>query len=196
MTQFWWFVTDLGDSAVTLPLAALVLAWLALVQRDWRAARAWAAGVAACGLGMATLKLAFQSCGHQWLDQIASPSGHTAMSVVVYGGLGILSCREAIGWRRTCLALVNAILVLLIAASRVVLDAHTWLEVVVGLAAGAISAGLMLRLLGDGTHCLGAARLAGIAVIVALVLHGGHWPIEGHLRQIAAWIQGIVPACR
>lgn len=196
MTQFWWFITDLGDSAVTLPLATLVLAWLAFAQRDWRAARAWAAGVVACGLAMTVLKLGFQSCGHLWLERLASPSGHTAMSAAVYGGLGLLACREAVGWRRPGLAVVFAILVVLIAASRVVLDAHTWPEVLVGLAVGAASAGLMRRLLGDGIHCLGAARLAGIAVIVALVLHGGHWPIEGHLRQIAAWVQGIVPACR
>ena len=116
--QFWSFVTDLGDSAVTLPLAMLVLGWFALAKRDWQAVRAWGAGVAACGLATVALKLAFQSCGHLWLDRVTSPSGHTAMSAMVYGGLGILASREAASWRRVCFGAFFAVLALAIAASR------------------------------------------------------------------------------
>ena len=194
--RLWSFITDLGDSAITIPLAALVLVWFALAKRDWEAVRAWGAGVVACGLAMAVLKLLFQSCGHLWLERFTSPSGHTAMSAVVYGGLGVLASREAASWRRLCFGAFFAILVLAIAASRAILDAHTWPEVAVGLVVGAASVGLMHRLLGDAPRHTGAARLAAIALIVALALHGSHWPIEDHLRQIAAWIRGSVPACR
>ena len=93
-------MTDLGDSAVTLPLAAFMLLYL-LLSRWPRAAVALAVSLAVGGFAIALLKLALQSCGYRLLQTtLINPSGHVAMSTMVYGALAILLGAGLWGWRR------------------------------------------------------------------------------------------------
>ena len=62
MGQTLKFITDFGDSAVTLPLATVVLAYL-VWARWYRAAVGWGLAVAGCGLAMAMLKFGLLACG-------------------------------------------------------------------------------------------------------------------------------------
>ena len=90
MQTFWNFVTDFGDSAVTLPLAALTVAFL-FFSRWRRATIAFAITLASCGIAIGLVKLALQSCGRPLLHtEITNPSGHAAMSTAVYGSLALL----------------------------------------------------------------------------------------------------------
>ena len=94
LLNFWLFVTDLGDSAVTLPLGALALLYL-LLSRWPRAAVALAISLAAGGTAIAALKLALQSCGERLLQTtMIDPSGHVAMSTMIYGALAFLALEE------------------------------------------------------------------------------------------------------
>ena len=83
MQNFWNFVTDFGDTAVTLPLAALTIAFL--LMSGWpRAAILFALTIAGCGVGIGLAKLALESCGRPLLrTDITNPSGHAAISTAV-----------------------------------------------------------------------------------------------------------------
>jgi hypothetical protein len=81
----WVFITDCGDSAVTLPLALLVLIFL-VVARQRHLGCAWLLTIGGCAVVIGMLKLAFGACGADFAGgHIVSPSGHTAMSTAVYG---------------------------------------------------------------------------------------------------------------
>ena len=86
----WRLITNLGDSSVVLPLGALLTAMLwryESVRAAWLMLRA----LVLCVAGLSALKLAFISCGHAWHAQLESPSGHTGLSILVYGALAAVA---------------------------------------------------------------------------------------------------------
>jgi undecaprenyl-diphosphatase len=132
-------LTELGDAEVTVPLIAAVLGWL-LWSRSWRAAAYWLAAVA-FGFGLtlalkAGVQLPRPAPVYAGLSRFAFPSGHAAMSVVVYGFLGVLIGRGAAPRARLALASSTILLVSLIAFSRLYLGAHWLSDVLGGLAFG------------------------------------------------------------
>lgn len=194
--SFWRFVTDLGDSAVTLPLAALALLYLLLAH--WpRAAVALAISLAAGGTAIAALKLALQSCGERLLQTtVIDPSGHVAMSTMIYGALALLLGGALSGaWRWAIYAAV-ALLIAAIAASRILLHAHNPGEVLAGLAVGLGALLLFRHLRGDPIPGgLKVSRLALSALLLMVVMHGTRWPIEEEIRGMVALIRAGVPQC-
>ena len=87
------FLTDFADQAVVLPVAGAVL--VLLLATGWRrGALAWAGCVSGVLAVMLALKLVTLACGWRvpWTG-LYSPSGHTAASAVVYGGLLALLIR-------------------------------------------------------------------------------------------------------
>ena len=136
LQSFWQFVTDLGDSAVTLPLAAFTLLYLSLSHWQ-RAAAALAVSLAAGGSAIALLKLALQSCGYHLLQTtLINPSGHVAMSAMIYGALAIILGGGLSGWWRWAVHGVFILLIAAIALSRLMLHAHNQAEVLAGLLVG------------------------------------------------------------
>lgn len=180
------FITDFGDSAVTLPLAVAIFAYL-IWGRWYRAALRWGLAVGGCGLAMALLKLGLLACGAPpLLATLRSPSGHAAMAAVVYGGLaGLVASR----CRREWLALPYAaaqLLIMAIALSRIALLAHSPLEVMVGLGVGTVFATLFTLGLGEAPPTLPPFRwLLGVAAAVLLISHGLRLQIEEPLRALA-----------
>lgn len=87
------------------------------------------------------------------------PSGHSVSAVVVYGGLALI-----VGTRRGYVS--AATLILLLPVSRVVLGVHYLIDIVVGLALGAVYLGVVYRLCGRGTN---PNRALLFALAVALV---------------------------
>ena len=191
----WTFLTNYGDTAVTLPLAAAAFALFAL-SGSVRLLRGWLLAVGACGLVVALLKIGLSDCAAAGpLGRPFSPSGHSAMSTLIYGGLALLgSAGRPFGVRVAVLAAALA-LALAIGVSRVVVHAHSPAEVVAGLAIGAAA----LLLLGVGTA--GATvrvpplALLAIALAVVLAMHGTRWPIEQQLQRLAALLHHEVPLC-
>ena len=178
------FVTDFGDQAVLLPLAAGIALVLALA--GWRrGAVAWAAAVVATLVLMVAFKLVFLACGHFLPgNQIRSPSGHTAAAAAIYGGLLALAVRLATGhgrWTLACALLVT----LIIGASRLALGVHTGLEVAVGGAVGVCGALAADHLAGAPPPGLRAKQLAAVTVLVLALLHGVHMPAEAMIRSAA-----------
>ena len=189
-------MTDLGDSAVTLPLAALALLYLLLAH--WpRAALALAISLAAGGAAIGALKLALQSCGHRLLQTtVIDPSGHVAMSTLIYGALALLLGSALAGAWRGAVYLAFALLIAAIALSRLVLHAHNLGEVLVGLAVGLGALILFHQLHGEpAAGGLRVSRLALSALLLMVAMHGTRWPIEDEIRSMVALIRVGVPEC-
>lgn len=197
MAALWVFVTDCGDSAVTLPLVLLVLMFL-LATREWRLARFWVLAIGGSAGIIAALKLAFGGCGHPLTPfAIVSPSGHSALSAAVYGSLALLIGAGLESRRRVALYAVAAILIIGVALSRVVLRDHNLAEIAIGLVVGAGGAAVFGVALSDGrapAPPLGWLLL-GAAVIVA-VMHGTRWMIEPAVHRLAWDLRFAWPWCR
>jgi membrane-associated phospholipid phosphatase len=181
------FVTDFADQAVLLPLA-LVVALCLGISGWWRGAAAWLVGVGATLTLMLVLKLAFIACGP---DQILrSPSGHTAGAAVVFGGIMVV-----LGAPRRWAVPAAGLAALVIGGSRLVLDVHTPLEVMVGAAAGVGGAALIASMAG-ATPKFSRNRTAIAALIVIVIFHGMRMPAEAHIRGFAERVALYFPACQ
>lgn len=127
-------VTELGDSFVNLSLAGAVLLVL-LVKRCYRAAGFWVLTVLGGLLGVQLLKWAIHLPRPVEMYHGASaygfPSGHAAMSVILYGFLGILLGRKVSGPGRWGLFSGVLFVSFVIGFSRLYLGAH-WLSDVLG----------------------------------------------------------------
>jgi membrane-associated phospholipid phosphatase len=196
LETFWNFVTDFGDTAVTLPLAAATVVFL-LISRWSRAALSFALSLAGCGLAIGLVKLALESCGRPLLHtDITNPSGHAAVSTAVYGALAILFARNASIERRWIPGVGGAILLTGITASRIVLDTHSPVEVVIGLLIGLAALAAFYRSLTMSARVKFQSHwLAIAALVVVATMHGTRWPIEEVVRDIARLIRHTVPSC-
>lgn len=192
MTEFrlLHLVTDLGDAALLLP-ASLALLLYFLYLRSGRGALAWASAVGLCIALTIIAKLAVMACG-DWPEvfDVRSPSGHTSLSAMFYSG-GALAVSARRGQRTSRLLLAaSVLLVIVIAASRVALAAHSAGEVLLGLAIGATSVSWFAR-------CTETGRLPAMAwepvaasfIALAFLLHGLHLSLEGPLEHLAALVR-------
>lgn len=173
------FLTDFGDQAVTLPLAAC--AGLALALCGWRrGALAWAVAAGLCWAAMLALKLGFEACGPAPAPGVlANPSGHTASATFVYAGLAAL-----VAGRRSGLAAAAATAVV-IGASRVVLGVHSLPDVVTGGIVGMASVWALDALAGPRPTRVSIGWPAAALVAAPLLLHGTHLSAEERLHRLA-----------
>ena len=135
-------VTRLGNFETLLAIGLLVAAGLAVKQR-WSDLAVWLAVTIGNGMLNRTLKLAFARVrplhDHGLVIEPAYsfPSGHASGSLAVYGLLALLAMPHLAPARRRPLLLGTAVLVLLIGASRVILQVHYLSDVVAGSASAA-----------------------------------------------------------
>lgn len=196
MHPLWTFVTDFGDTAVTVPLALLMAGFL-LAVGERRLAVAWCLAIAACAGAMGLLKIAFSGCGAPVIGAVlTSPSGHTAMGIAVYGGYAaVLTTRLPLP-ARTSLVAGAVTFAIAIGLSRVVLHNHSPIEVAVGLAVGVATLAALLWIVARHPPArLPTGKLAAAAAIVALLLHGERWPAEQAIRHLAGWFDLLRPWC-
>jgi membrane-associated phospholipid phosphatase len=134
------FLTDFGDSAVLLPMSAVMLIWL-LAMRPVAMALWWGGALLFLGGVMGGLKALFFACPPT--ADIISPSGHTGFSLLVYGGLAVIIAadRRAL-WLKALIILTALAFAVAIAVSRVKLEMHSTPETVIGFTVGAVSLGI------------------------------------------------------
>ena len=180
-------LTGFGDSALLLPLAVAISLSL-LASRAFGAALWWTAAALICGGLTAVLKIFFWGCPP--LSDLHSPSGHTSLSTLVYGAIALIIACEGGYWRRLLPAAFGAGLVLAIAVSRLMLDAHSVPEVVLGWLIG----GACLLLFARGYRRLRpqgaplAPLLVGVAALIVL-LHGSQLRAEELLHRITGYLR-------
>lgn len=170
-------ITELGDTAVVLPLAAIVFLWLTW-QRAWRAAVYWVAVIGFAALLNTGIKLLIHRARPADLlytgpSVFSFPSGHATVNAVMYGFLTFLIVRQLHPVWRVPLFGAVAILAALMAFSRLYLGAHWFSDV----AASLTFATAWVIVLGIVYLRHGAPRInvAGLAVVAcaALALVGG-----------------------
>lgn len=178
--NFFVAVTELGDSAVNLPVFAAVLLFLA-VKKHVRAAVFWTAA-AVCGvLSVELLKYGVHLQRPVSLYQGASaysfPSGHTAMSTIIYGFSAILLVRSVKGAWRWLLPTAVLFITFMIGFSRLYLGAHWFSDVAGGFLAGTF----WVTLLGITYLKKTSSRIPAGAFILAfcaVLLTAGLWHIN------------------
>lgn len=179
-------ITGLGDAALLLPAAALVLLYL-LQTRSWRAATGWVAALTLCAGLTVVAKMMFHACGERLpvLD-IRSPSGHTSLSTTFYGCGALMLCTNETWDRRLAPLLASLGLILTIAASRVALHAHTMEEAAAGLAIGLVCVAFFASYYLPRAIHLQYWPIPLTAILAfALLTHGRHLSAEGLLDRLA-----------
>jgi membrane-associated phospholipid phosphatase len=193
----WVFTTDCGDSAVTVPLALLVLVFL-FVAGQRRLGLVWLLAIGGCAVAIGALKLAFGVCGEDLAGgQIFSPSGHTAMSTAVYGSLALLAGTRLPAGQRNVVYAAAAAAIIGIALSRVVLHEHNFPEIAIGwlVGAGAVAAFAAAAGRREAPSLpFGWMLLCGVVLVA--VLHGNRWKIEPAVRHLAGVFRLALPYCR
>lgn len=144
LTAFFLVVTALG-SVETIALLGLLVAMFLWWRQRWLELGAWVAAVAGAGALNQLLKALFAR-PRPYFEQplvletsYSFPSGHSMLSLVLYGMLAYFAVLALRTWRaRTAVILGSALLVLLIGFSRMYLGVHYFSDVVAGYAAGGV----------------------------------------------------------
>src|SRR5271170_527417 len=176
-------LTDFGDSAVLLPLSAVVLIWL-LATRSVGAAIWWVGVLLVFGAVVGGLKMLFFACPPA--VDVRSPSGHTGFSMLVYGGIAaIVAVQRRSAWSRAAIMLATVALVGGIAISRVTLHMHSRIETLIGFLIGvAAVAVFVFGYRRTTTNRRLMAPLLFAVVLTAAVFHGARLDAETNLHTL------------
>jgi len=180
-------VTELGDSFVNISLACAVLLAL-LVKGLHRAAGFWALNAIGGLLGVQILKWAIHLPRPLAIYHGASaygfPSGHTTMSVILYGFLAILLATGLSGARRWRLFLSVVLVSFIIGLTRLYLCAHWLSDVLGGYFIGASWAALMGIAYQKGPKKAIPRRLLGLTAVLVFMISGGWHMIQRHEKDM------------
>jgi membrane-associated phospholipid phosphatase len=189
------FLTDFGDSAVLLPLSLVVLIWL-LATRSVNAAIWWVGVLVVFGAVIGGLKMLFFACPPA--VDVRSPSGHTGFSMLVYGSIAaIIAVQRRSRWTQAAIMLAVIVLVVGIAASRVILHMHSRTETVIGFLIGAVAVGVFFfgyRRTATGGRLM--APLLFAVVLTAALFHGVRLNAETNLHTLGGWLDLQQLFCR
>jgi membrane-associated phospholipid phosphatase len=192
-THLRW-ITDSGDSGVTLPLVLLLgaLLWFAESHRAaWLLVRA----LLVCVALLTTLKLIFLSCGHVFALGIESPSGHACLTAFVYGAIAIVVWAQPRPALRILAVALATLIIVLVAVTRVLLGAHTPQEVALGGLAGLLTLVVFARPYLAMKHA--TIRMRHVAIVLGTafaITYGTVLPAERYLRGYVPWLQ--IGVCR
>ena len=189
------FLTDFGDSAVLLPMSAVVLVWL-LATRSTGAAIWWLGVLIVFGAVVGSLKMLFFACPPA--VDVRSPSGHTGFSMLVYGSIAaIVAAQRQSPWSRSAIMASAIALVVGIAISRVILHMHSARETVIGFLIGAAAVSVFFF----GYQRTTPSRrlmspLLFAIVLTAAVFHGVRLNAETNLHTLGGWLDLQQLFCR
>jgi membrane-associated phospholipid phosphatase len=179
------FTTDFGDAAVLLPTATAILLWMSFAANQLRFAKWWIVSVGFCIGTTAVLKIFFYGCPPA--SDMRSPSGHTGFSVLVYGTIALVTAVQYRGLRRALAIATGGILILSVAASRLLLEVHSLPEVGTGLMVGMASLILFGRVYLQSPH-LQVWPLIILSAILISILHGYELHVEGFLHRFTGYL--------
>ena len=186
-------ITDCGDLAILLPIAAVLTGWVLLIDKPG-IIKGWFVALALCIGGTGILKIYFFACPP--LSDLHSPSGHTSLSTLVYGSLTLAVAASLTDWRRWLMVAAGTIFVVGIGISRIILQAHSIPEVllgsVLGIAALSVFVAAYVR---DGATARYLAPLITVSVMLVIFLNGHELRAEELLHRIATYLN-LASSCR
>lgn len=189
--SLWVHVTDLGDSAVLLPLALVVVFWLGM--QSGRAAFLWAVLFSLDGAVVALSKILYMGWGlHPPGWNFTGLSGHSALSMLVWPTIGLLLAAGRPPVWRWLLPALGALLAAAIVVSRLTTDAHTPIEAATGaLWGGAVAVLALWRLPRERIGSSRPGWFLPLAILLPLALSYGHiFPSNPLLQTIACALSG------
>ena len=171
-------LTELGDTLVTVAVVFAVTLWLAGLKA-WRAIIYWLGAVLFTVIFVEAFKLILRAPRPLPLNTIPNlsslPSGHAAITATVYGFLALLIARELAPRLRPPITAGAALLVVLVAFSRLYLGANWSSDVAAGLAfAFAWTAGLGIVYVSHYPRSVGARGLLAIVSLVFAITGSFH----------------------
>lgn len=192
--MFWQRVTYFGDSMLLLPAAVIIT--LALMVKSSRRCVVWywllTFGLA--GLTVALSKMLFLGYGiGSSRFNFTGFSGHSAMSATLWPIMLWLLSGQGSRWGRLILISSGYVLAIVVSVSRLVLQAHSFSEVITGLLLGSLCSGLFL-LSQRQTRCKGFTLPQILLVLLLpllLLLYGHAATTQQFLESLAAHIAGL-----
>ncbi|KWF37307.1 phosphoesterase [Burkholderia diffusa] len=188
----WAAVSDLGDAAMTLPLAAVCVAWLSRSTAGRHHAASWALMLAAGMALVGTTKMLYAGCGLQIRAiDFRVISGHTMLASAVWPMTCVLALSGGVRLRASTALSFGLALGALIGVARVFDDAHTPSEVVAGWLVGStVALGFAWR---NGAPRIDAryrALVASSLLAVSAVAYGRHAPIQAAIEMYSPFLCG------
>lgn len=193
--RFFYYLTNFGDPFLTVPLAAVVMMWIAATQ-SLRATINWAALFAGGALVVAATKFAYAGWGVEVSAlNFAVVSGHTMLATAVYPTtFAICASRTK---SHTALWAISAGLAfaLAIGVSRVLVGFHSISEVVTGWLLGAVVSGMTcIQMIAARARGQASAKhtrrdpmpFAALALAVVVVCYG-------KVAPVSFWIDHTAP---
>lgn len=185
-------ITDIGDSAVLGTIVLAISAYL-LAKGARKEAVVVLLSFLVASLMVSLVKILLMGCGsslRHW--GLRSPSGHTALSLSVFGMLALLLSGRLKGKKRMLPFLLLIPMALLIAYTRVALGFHSAAEVCAGLIIG----GMMLLPIRASFKNVEATESSPVVIIiitlfVAIMLHGVRLPAENIIALIASHFKNL-----
>jgi hypothetical protein len=179
--------TELGDPTLLL-LAALAMFFYLWIDDDRRqVAGAWAQSVGLCIGLIFVSKLVLHVCGRAELgpSRLFSPSGHVAIATSFYGNLAILLARGRSRSFGIALFAGATLLIVLLAASRMVLRLHSLPEIAIALTIGLVALRPFYLSLARHPIIISAGQPIALLVLLAVVraAHIDGEALIGHLAQ-------------
>ncbi|MDD3371400.1 MAG: phosphatase PAP2 family protein [Alphaproteobacteria bacterium] len=188
-------LTKFGSDPVTGALALTMAACL-FISGHRRAAAAVGVTFFVAVVLLALSKFAlFSRCEDvSILYGLKSPSGHSALSFVVYGFLAAFVSGAFSDWRRFVPYIAAGTLIALIAASRVMIGVHTPSDVLAGLAlGGAVTLSGWRVFMKGQTVRLSWKTFLLVVLLVVTAMYGVHFSAEGTLRTLADYFRKQLP---
>ncbi|KWF21984.1 phosphatase PAP2 family protein [Burkholderia pseudomultivorans] len=194
----WSEISNIGDAALTLPIALTCAAWLAL--SNWRLALRWVALLAAGMVLVGATKILYAGCG------VALPafdfrviSGHTMLSTSVWT-VALSMLWQAFRPGRAPGVAAGLLAGAVTAVARVFDHSHTIPEVVAGWLLGALVAFAFLHAYARAQKTPFSPRLAAVCLfLVSGIAYGHRAPfqqmIDTHSPQLCAFVRST-PADR
>jgi membrane-associated phospholipid phosphatase len=187
----WLAIGNLGDAALTIPLALVCFGWLIKSLHGWRIALGWLMLLATGMFIVGATKILYAGCGIQ-IRPIGFRviSGHTMLAAAVWPMACLLVLHN--GWNvRAALALLPGLaLAAIVAVARVFVDAHTVSEVIAGWMLGVLVMALLLRRWKDPPILPPWLRplAAGSVLLVSGLAYGRHAPIQTAIETYSPFL--------
>lgn len=171
-------VTEVGGPAGTIALVVCLAGYFAY-KRYWQTLTYWLATAGLAELLVWAFKTSVERVRpnnfYTGMEQFSFPSGHTTLSIVIYGLLAFLLGIGKSARQKTVVTLMAAVLISLVAFSRIYLGVHWFSDIVASLSVGLMLVALtgiayMLRVRNEPIAALPISLLVvGALSLVALV---------------------------
>ncbi len=177
-------ITMMGDTLVMLALALAMLGWL-IWHKAYRAAYAAGLAIVAAKLFEIALRSGIQrtrpsELSYAGADAFSFPSGHATMAAVIFGILAVLVSHSMGRWGRAVVYATCAVVVVVIAYSRVYLGAHWLSDVLAGLLFGTV----MMAAFGVAIEAIPPRRIKPLGLFAAAL---GVFILAGATHVATGW---------